>query len=72
MVIARDMLYKTGGWRNLREYEDIDLLDQGILEARTNGFHKIVLTMISGNEHARNLYINHGFIGFCFRYFTQY
>ncbi|HII82901.1 MAG TPA: N-acetyltransferase [Ferroplasma sp.] len=38
-----------------------NLLDQGILEARTNGFHKIVLTMISGNEHARNLYINHGF-----------
>ena len=26
MVIARDILDKTGGWRNLREYEDIDLL----------------------------------------------
>jgi len=26
MVISRDLLDKTGGWRNLREYEDIDLL----------------------------------------------
>jgi hypothetical protein len=26
LVIARDLLDKTGGWRNLREYEDIDLL----------------------------------------------
>lgn len=26
MIIPRDLLDKTGGWRNLREYEDIDLL----------------------------------------------
>jgi hypothetical protein len=26
IVVARDLLDKTGGWRNLRKYEDIDLL----------------------------------------------
>jgi phosphinothricin acetyltransferase len=37
------------------------ILDYGIAEAINSGFHKIVLTMIYGNEKARKLYINHGF-----------
>ena len=26
MIIPRDLIHRAGGWRNLREYEDIDLL----------------------------------------------
>ncbi len=37
------------------------LLDRGILIARNNGFHKMVLTMIYGNEIAKKLYLSRGF-----------
>lgn len=37
------------------------ILDCGIMEAKRNNFHKLVLTMIYGNEPARKLYISHGF-----------
>ena len=37
------------------------ILDCGIMEAKKNGFHKLVLTMIHGNLAAKKLYINHGF-----------
>ncbi len=30
MIIPRDLIDRTGGWRNLREYEDIDLLARAI------------------------------------------
>ena len=30
MIIPRDLIYRAGGWRNLREYEDIDLLSRVI------------------------------------------
>lgn len=37
------------------------LLDHGISTARNNDFHKIVLTMIYGNERAKKLYLSRGF-----------
>ncbi|MGE9810266.1 N-acetyltransferase family protein, partial [Ferroplasma acidiphilum] len=37
------------------------LLDHGIIEAKINGFHKLVLTMFRDNEIARKLYISRGF-----------
>jgi L-amino acid N-acyltransferase YncA len=37
------------------------MLDHGILEAKRNNFHKLVLTMIYGNEPAKKLYISRGF-----------
>ncbi|WMT52038.1 MAG: N-acetyltransferase family protein [Ferroplasma sp.] len=37
------------------------LLDQGIITAVNNGFHKMVLTMIHGNEIAKKLYLSRGF-----------
>ena len=37
------------------------ILDCGIMEAKKNGFHKLVLTMIHGNMAAKKLYLNHGF-----------
>ncbi len=37
------------------------ILDYGIIEAKKNNFHKLVLTMIYGNEPARKLYTSRGF-----------
>jgi len=38
-----------------------EILDHGILEAKRNNFHKLILTMIYSNEPAKKLYISHGF-----------
>jgi len=36
------------------------ILDHGIMEAKNNNFHKLVLTMIYSNEPAKKLFMSHG------------